>query len=74
MPGRVKRRMRRHAYDILSSLFSELISAGVDDPFTRYYVAAATAMIGKKDEALQLLEKAIAERRCLQYRSRTCRS
>ncbi len=49
-------------YEILSSLFSELISAGVDDPFTRYYVAAATAMIGKNDEALQLLEKAIAER------------
>ncbi len=54
--------MRRHAYEILSSIFSELIAAGVDEPFTRYYVAAATAMMGKKEEALQLLEKAIEER------------
>ncbi len=51
------------SYEILSSTFSELIAAGVDEPFTRYYVAAATAMMGKKEEALQLLEKAIEERR-----------
>jgi serine/threonine protein kinase/tetratricopeptide (TPR) repeat protein len=51
------------SFEILSSTFSELIAVGVDEPFTRYYVAAATAMMGKKEEALQLLEKAIEERR-----------
>jgi len=35
---------------------------GADDPFTRYYAACASALLGRFDEALAHLEKALAKR------------
>ena len=35
---------------------------GADDPFTRYYAACASALLGRTDEALAHLEKALAKR------------
>jgi hypothetical protein len=35
---------------------------GADDPFTRYYAACASALLGRTDEALAHLIKAAASR------------
>lgn len=53
----------KKSYNILRNLFEDLQRAGVDEPFTRFYVAAASAMMGDKETALDQLERAVAERR-----------
>ncbi len=45
------------------SAFGERVRLGSDDPFTRYYAAAAHALRGEREEALNALEKAAAARR-----------
>ncbi|HZI64459.1 MAG TPA: tetratricopeptide repeat protein, partial [Thermoanaerobaculia bacterium] len=45
------------------SAFGERVRLGSDDPFTRYYAAAAHALRGEAAEALSALEKAAAARR-----------
>jgi hypothetical protein len=35
---------------------------GADDPYTRYYVAAAWALLGEKERALDALERAASQR------------
>ena len=49
-------------FDQLIKGFQKHLAAESDDPFTRYYVACACAMIGEKDRALEHLEKAIEGR------------
>ncbi|MEO6726445.1 MAG: hypothetical protein ABIP14_14255, partial [Blastocatellia bacterium] len=39
------------------------LAIGADEPFTRYYVACASAMMGDKEAALEHLAKAIEGRR-----------
>ncbi|MGH9800339.1 MAG: FlgO family outer membrane protein [Blastocatellia bacterium] len=51
------------AYDQLIRGFDSLLAAGSDDPFTRYYVACAAAMMGEKETALEHLRIAIEGRR-----------
>lgn len=53
----------RKAFDQLIKSFDSRLAAGFDDPFTRYYVACACAMIGEKERALDHLKKAIEGRR-----------
>ncbi|HQR35880.1 MAG TPA: FlgO family outer membrane protein [Blastocatellia bacterium] len=53
----------RLAYDQLVRGFEDRLAAGADDPFTRYYVACAAAMMGEKDKALEHLRIAIEGRR-----------
>ncbi len=40
--------------------FEERLRIGADEPFTRYYVAAAWALLGEKERALDALERAAA--------------
>jgi TolB-like protein/tetratricopeptide (TPR) repeat protein len=42
--------------------FEERLRMGADDPFTRYYVAAAWALLGEKERALDALARAAAQR------------
>ncbi len=42
--------------------FEERLRIGADEPFTRYYVAAAWALLGEKERALDALERAAAQR------------
>ncbi len=42
--------------------FGRRLGMGADDPFTRYYAACASALLGRADEALAHLEKAMAKR------------
>jgi tetratricopeptide (TPR) repeat protein/aminoglycoside phosphotransferase (APT) family kinase protein len=42
--------------------FEERLRMGADDPFTRYYVAAAWALLGEKERALDALGRAAAQR------------
>ncbi len=51
------------AFNQMIKIFDERLAAGGDDPFTRYYVACAMAMMGEKDRALEHLQKAIEGRR-----------
>lgn len=53
----------RKAFEKTITAFSERIQKGADDPFTRYYVACACAMMGYKDQAMEHLTKAIEGRR-----------
>ncbi len=53
----------RRAYDQLTRDFTARLNAKADDPFTRYYVACAAAMIGENETALEHLAKAIEGRR-----------
>lgn len=55
----------RRAYEQLTRSFDERLAAGFDDPFTRYYVACAAAMMGEKEKALEHLRVAIEGRRNL---------
>ncbi|MGA7991230.1 MAG: hypothetical protein WCC53_07370, partial [Thermoanaerobaculia bacterium] len=43
--------------------YEERLRIGADEPFTRYYVAAAWALLGEKARALDALERAAAQRR-----------
>jgi non-specific serine/threonine protein kinase len=43
--------------------FEQRLQMGADEPFTRYYIACAYAMMGERDRALECLEKAVAMRR-----------
>src|SRR5262249_23144945 len=52
----------RKAFDQMIKGFSERVRNGADDPFTRYYVACASAMMGYPDQALEHLTKAIEGR------------
>ncbi len=51
------------AFEHVSRGFVERLEKGADDPFTRYYVACAHAMMGDKEGALEHLRKAIEGRR-----------
>ncbi len=42
--------------------FARRLGMGADDPFTRYYAACSSALLGRADEALSHLEKAMAKR------------
>jgi serine/threonine protein kinase/tetratricopeptide (TPR) repeat protein len=53
----------REAFNHVVEGFAERLTKGADDPFTRYYVACAYAVMGDKKHALQHLEKAIEGRR-----------
>ncbi|QQS44788.1 MAG: protein kinase [Acidobacteriota bacterium] len=51
------------AYDQLVKSFESRLAKGSDDPFTRYYVACASAMMGETERALEHLAVAIQGRR-----------
>ncbi|HEU0172745.1 MAG TPA: protein kinase [Blastocatellia bacterium] len=51
------------AFSHVTAGFAERLAKGADDPFTRYYVACAHAMVGDKASALEHLRKAIEGRR-----------
>ncbi|HWQ36553.1 MAG TPA: FlgO family outer membrane protein [Blastocatellia bacterium] len=53
----------RRTFEKVVNGFNELLSAGADEPFTRYYVACACAVMGERDQALEHLEKAASRRR-----------
>jgi serine/threonine protein kinase/Tfp pilus assembly protein PilF len=53
----------RKCFDKTINAFSERIQKGADDPFTRYYIACACAMMGFKEQAIEHLTKAIDGRR-----------
>jgi serine/threonine protein kinase/tetratricopeptide (TPR) repeat protein len=53
----------REAFGHVTTGFAERLANGADDPFTRYYVACAHAMMGDKAGALEHLRKAIEGRR-----------
>jgi tetratricopeptide (TPR) repeat protein len=48
------------AFAIGLDAFARRLALGSDEPFTRYYAAAIHALRGENDEALELLEKAVA--------------
>lgn len=49
--------------DVAVEAFGRRVRLGADEPFTRYYAAAAHALKGETDTALAFLERAAAERR-----------
>ncbi len=51
------------AFSQLMTAFDARLAAGQDDPFTRYYLACACAVMGETDRALEHLEPAFAGRR-----------
>lgn len=53
----------RAAYEQVTKGFEARLEMGADEPFTRYYVACASAMMGDKTAALEHLTKAIEGRR-----------
>jgi non-specific serine/threonine protein kinase len=53
----------REAFSHVTAGFAERLANGADDPFTRYYVACAHAMMGDKAGAIEHLRKAIEGRR-----------
>jgi non-specific serine/threonine protein kinase len=53
----------REAFQRVKEGFDERLRKGADDPFTRYYVACAYAMMGDEEGALEHLQKAIEGRR-----------
>lgn len=53
----------RDAFDKVNKGFDARLAIGADEPFTRYYVACASAMMGAKEAALEHLGKAIEGRR-----------
>jgi tetratricopeptide (TPR) repeat protein len=53
----------REAFEHVVEGFEERLARGADEPFTRYYVACAHAMMGDKKRALEHLRKAIEGRR-----------
>src|SRR5262245_35512373 len=53
----------RKAFDQMIKSFADRVQSGADDPFTRYYVACASAMMGLQEQAIEHLAKAIEGRR-----------
>jgi TolB-like protein/Tfp pilus assembly protein PilF len=53
----------REAFGHVTAGFAERMAKGADDPFTRYYVACAHAMMDDKASAIEHLRKAIEGRR-----------
>jgi non-specific serine/threonine protein kinase len=53
----------RPALMLAIGAFEDRLRLGADEPFTRYYVAAAWALLGDADRALDVLESAAAMRR-----------
>ncbi len=53
----------REAFEHVTKGFKARLAKGADDPFTRYYVACAHAMMGDEEGALEHLQKAIEGRR-----------
>jgi non-specific serine/threonine protein kinase len=53
----------REAFAHVTQDFEERLAKGADDPFTRYYVACAYAMMGDRQSALEHLRIAIEGRR-----------
>lgn len=53
----------RTAYEQVTKGFEARLALGADEPFTRYYVACASAMMGDKAAALEHLTNAIEGRR-----------
>jgi tetratricopeptide (TPR) repeat protein len=57
------REYAQEAFEHVIQDFGTRLAKGADDPFTRYYVACAYAVMGDKPHALQHLTKAIEGRR-----------
>jgi serine/threonine-protein kinase len=55
-------RKGRAMLDVAIEAFDRRVRLGADEPFTRYYAAAAHALKGDADTALVFLERAAAER------------
>jgi serine/threonine protein kinase/tetratricopeptide (TPR) repeat protein len=53
----------RRALMLAIEAFEDRLRVGADEPFTRYYVAAALALLGETERALDILEAAAAMRR-----------
>jgi adenylate cyclase len=53
----------RQALTLAVGAFEDRLRVGADEPFTRYYVAAAWALLGDAERALDVLEAAAAMRR-----------
>lgn len=53
----------RQALMLAIGAFEDRLRLGADEPFTRYYVAAAWALLGEMERALDVLEAAAAMRR-----------
>lgn len=53
----------RAALKLSVAAFEDRLRVGADEPFTRYYVAAAWALLGDSERALDVLEAAAAMRR-----------
>ena len=53
----------RGALMLAVGAFEDRLRVGADEPFTRYYVAAAWALLGEAERALDVLEAAAAMRR-----------
>ncbi|MEO7633648.1 MAG: FlgO family outer membrane protein, partial [Blastocatellia bacterium] len=53
----------RAAFEQVTKGLAARLAIGADEPFTRYYVACASAMMGDKEAALEHLAKAIEGRR-----------
>ena len=53
----------REAFGHVTAGFADRLAKGADDPFTRYYVACAHAMMGNKAAAIEHLRRAIEGRR-----------
>ena len=53
----------RLAFAAMRNGFQARLAQGLDDPFTRYYVACGYAVMGETDQALEHLQKAIEGRR-----------
>jgi TolB-like protein/tetratricopeptide (TPR) repeat protein len=53
----------RALLDVAIEAFDRRVHLGADEPFTRYYAAAAHALKGDADTAIAFLERAAAERR-----------
>jgi tetratricopeptide (TPR) repeat protein len=56
-------RKGRALLDAAIEAFDRRVRLGADEPFTRYYAAAAQALQGDADAAIAFLERAAAERR-----------
>ena len=52
----------RQALRLALDAFEERLRMGADEPFTRYYVAAAWTLLGEKERALDALERAASQR------------
>jgi len=53
----------RRALRLAIGAFEDRLRVGADEPFSRYYVAAAWALLGEAERALDVLEAAAAMRR-----------